>query len=108
MDEGLFKILLAIISIIGTIITYYLVPYLKTKISIQDLEKYREWATLAVKCAEMLFIEQGMGTEKKAYVIDFLNKLFNKEKVVITEEQLNVLIEAAVNELNMNKNKKES
>ena len=39
---------------------------------------------------------------------DKTNFLFNKNKVVITEEQLNVLIEAAVQELNKNKNKAEN
>ena len=31
MDEGLVKIILAVISLLGTIITVVLVPYLKSK-----------------------------------------------------------------------------
>lgn len=103
MDERLFNVILALISVLGAIITYFVVPYIKQNISSAQLEQYKEWATLAVKCAEMIFTEKGMGTSKKEYVVNFLNDLFNQKKVVITEAQLNVLIEAAVQELNKNK-----
>lgn len=103
MNEGLFKIILAFIPVLGTIITYFVVPYIKTSIGTEKLAQYQEWATLAVKCAEMLWIESGKGEEKKAYVVDFLNNLFNKKKIVITDEQIEILIEAAVLELNKDK-----
>lgn len=105
MDERLFNVLITIIPVLGAIITYFIVPYLKTTIGTEMLDQYKEWTTLAVKCAEMLFAEKGMGVEKKAYVVDFLNKLFNKNKQVITEQQIEILIEAAVNEMNAERGK---
>ena len=53
----------------------------------------------AVKAAEKLFPESGTGEQKKEYVINFIDKLFNKKKIVITKEQIEVLLEAAVEEL---------
>lgn len=103
MEEGLFKILLTIIPVLGTIITYFIVPYIKANIDFKRLEQYKEWTTLAVKSAEMLWKGTGYGDEKKEYVVDFLNDMFNSEKTVITEEQINILIESAVQELNKNK-----
>ena len=103
MDERLFQIILALIPVLGAIITYYVIPYIQTSIGTEKLEQYKEWAALAVKCAEMLWTESGMGTEKKAYAVDFLNNLFNKNKVVITEQQIEILIEAAVQEMNNSK-----
>ena len=104
MDEKLFKVIMSLIPVLGTIVTYFVIPYIKTLIDNENLKKYKEWANMAVKCAEMLWKESGMGTDKKAYAVQFLSDMFNKNKVVITEEQLNVLIEASVQELNKNKN----
>lgn len=99
MDKRLFEVILALIPVLGAIITYFIIPYIKTNISSAKLAQYREWATLAVKTAEMLWRETGQGDEKKAYVVQFLTDLFNSKKIVITEEQMNVLIESAVKEM---------
>lgn len=99
MDNRLFDILLTLIPVLGAVITYFIVPYLKTNISSTQLAQYKEWADLAVKTAEMLWRESGHGKDKKTYVVDFLTELFNSRKIVITEEQMNVLIEAAVKEM---------
>lgn len=103
MDERLFNIVLTVIPVLGAIITYLVIPYLKANINSEKLAQYEEWAALAVKCAEMIFTGKGTGDDKKAYAVDFLNGLFNKNKTVITEQQLNILIESAVHELNKNK-----
>lgn len=103
MDDRLFQLILAIIPVLGTIITVFIIPLLKEKIDADKLAKYKEWANLAVKCAEMLWTETGHGADKKQYVVDYLNNMFNSKKTVITEEQLNVLIESAVQSLNTEK-----
>lgn len=100
MDERLFEIILALIPILGTILTVYVIPLLKERLGLEQLAKYKEWVMLAVKCAEMLWPQSGTGGDKKAYVVDFLNRMFNQNKTVITQEQLELLIEAAVLELN--------
>jgi LL-H family phage holin len=97
MDENLFKILLGVISILLTVLTGIIVPYIKEKIGNEKLAKYEYWVDFAVRAAEMIFAEQGMGETKKEYVVAFLNEMFNKNRTVITEEQLNILVEAAVN-----------
>ena len=103
MDERLFNVVLTLIPVLGAIFTYFVVPYIRTVIGTEKLTQYKEWTMLAVKCAEMIFTEKGMGATKKEYVVNFLNNLLNKKKVVITEEQLNILIESAVLELKQNK-----
>lgn len=102
MNENLFQVILTLISVFGAIVTYFIIPYIKTNIDSVKLSQYKEWATLAVKTAEMLWKETGHGEDKKAYVVDFLTNMFNSKKVVITKEQMNVLIESAVQELNKN------
>ena len=99
MDERLFEVVLALIPVLGVIITYFVVPYIKANIDSVKLSQYKEWATLAVKTAEMLWKETGHGSDKKAYVTDFLNKTFNANGIVITKQQIEILIEAAVKEM---------
>jgi len=103
MNENLFKIIIALIPIIGIIITGFVIPLLMAKLGNEKLTTISTWATYAVKCAEMIFIGEKQGEEKKQYVFDFLMDMFNKKKIVITKEQLNVLIEAAVKELKANR-----
>ena len=101
MDERWFQIILALIPVLGAIITGFIIPLIKEKIGYEKLVKYEEWTTQAVQAAEMLFNEKGMGEKKKEYVVNFLNEMFNKKKVVITEEQLNILIESCVKQMKM-------
>lgn len=100
MNEILFKLILALIPIICAILTTYIIPFIKEKIGAEKLAKYEYWTSMSVNAAEMLFKEAGMGANKKEYVTKFLNEIFNKNKVVITEEQIEILIESAVQELN--------
>ena len=99
MDSRLFEIILALIPVLVAVITYIIVPYIRTNIDAAKLAQYKEWASLAVKTAEMLWRETGHGEDKKTYVVNFLTEMFNSRKIVITEEQMNVLIESAVKEM---------
>ena len=104
MNDILFQIVLGVISILGTILTGIIIPYIKEKIGNEKLAKYEYWASMAVECAEMIFKEQGMGETKKEYVVNFLNQMFNKNKVVITEEQIEILVESAVKQMKIQEN----
>lgn len=104
MDTRLFEIILALIPVIGTILTVYIIPLIKEKVGNEKLAKYEYWTSMAVECAEMIFKKQGMGADKKEYVVKFLNDMFNKNKVVITEEQIEILVESAVKQMKLNEN----
>ncbi|MBO5828715.1 MAG: phage holin [Paludibacteraceae bacterium] len=101
MNEIWFKLILSLIPVLSIIITGFIVPLIKEKIGYEKLVKYEEWATQAVQAAELLFNERGMGKTKKEYVVNFLNEIFNKKKIVITPEQIEVLIESAVKQMKL-------
>jgi len=86
-----------IIPILGAIITYILVPYFKTITTKQQRDNIYFWVRIAVQAAEMIYQEKGQGKLKKEYVVEFLIS----KGINITFEELDVLIEAAVKELNI-------
>lgn len=96
MDDKVFQIILAIIPVLCTILTVYIIPLIRGKIGTENLAKYEYWVNIGVRAAEMIWKETGHGADKKQYVVDFMNKMFNSKKIVITEEQINLLIESAV------------
>lgn len=100
MNDIMFKILLTVISTICVIITSVIVPYVRGKISSEKIEIYSYWASLVVDCAEMIYKEKGSGKTKKEYATTVLNSIINKNKTVLTEEQINALIESAVKAMN--------
>lgn len=82
----------AIVALVAAIITAFVIPWLKGKIDADKLEEIELWVTVAVEAAEQLYTGSGRGAEKKAYVVEFLNKKGFK----IDAETLDKLIEAAV------------
>jgi len=86
-----------IIPILGAIITYLIVPLIKQKTTKEQRENIYFWVKVAVQAAEMIYKEKGQGKLKKEYVVTFLQS----KGMNITMQELNVLIEAAVKELNI-------
>ena len=95
MNDNLFKVIMTLIPVIGVIITGFVIPYIKTKISSAQLDEISQWVTKTVQAAEVLFDTPKSGEEKREYVIDFINKMFNSKKEVITEDQIRILLESA-------------
>lgn len=95
--EVFVRIVLGVISILGAILTYMVVPYLKSKTSKEQRETIMFWVSVAVSAAEQIFNERGMGAEKKKFVVEFLVE----KGIKVSLEELDVLIESAVKELNL-------
>ena len=91
-------IALAIISIAGALITAYVIPWIKTKISVHDMEIITFWVRFAVRCADQLFTPEEW-EQKKKYVMSYVIDMAKKLKIDLTEQDLNILIEACVNQI---------
>lgn len=91
----------AVITLIAAIVTTFLIPWIKSKIDAAKLAQIVEWVGIAVRAAEQIYNESGMGEKKKQYVLDFLaDKGFT-----LDPKSINAMIEAAVKELNIEQNK---
>lgn len=96
------KIVLAILAITSALITSVIIPWLKLKIeeakqkmTDRQQDDLLKWSKIAVKAAEMIYTESGMGAIKKKYVQDYLAE----HGFVLDEQQVDIAIEAAVLEL---------
>lgn len=89
------KIIEAIITLLVALITAFVIPYIKSKLSANKLTEILEWVKIAVQAAEMIYNESGMGKEKKKFVEAFLTE----HNIKVDIEQLDALIESAVLEL---------
>ena len=100
MDQGAVKIILALIGLLGTIVTYVLVPYIKSKTTEKQRDNIYNLVLIAVRAAEQIYNMTGQGKLKKEYVIEYLNS----KGVKVTIEDLDVFIESAVLELTIIQN----
>lgn len=89
----------AIITLAALLITTFLIPWIKSKVDAEKLYEVRQWATIAVKAAEMIYNKSGMGEVKKKYVADFLTSKGYK----LDQDAVDKLIESIVYEINETK-----
>ncbi len=103
MDEIIFEVIKVIVMVAALVVARYLVPWLKEKIGADKLAQIEKWATYAVEMAQQVHWSEA-GQDKKAIVTEFLKEILTAKNISISDEQLNVLIEAAVKEMKMQEN----
>ena len=86
------RIILAVIALLSAVITGFLVPYLKQKMTNEQMANIEKWLKIFCSDAEIIFER---GPEKKAWVLEQMNKIGIK----ISAEQLDAYLEAVVKEL---------
>lgn len=94
MTIDLTQIILAIITLIGAVITRYLIPWLKEKTTEKQFEALKVLARVGVYAAEQLFSTE-QWKEKKQYVLDLLKQ----NGYTVDDAAVDALIESIVREL---------
>lgn len=95
MTVDLTQIIVAILTLAISMVSAFLIPYIKTKVTTEQFNTIKLWVQVAVQAAEMLYVGSGRGEEKKQYVLDFLKS----KGFTLNMEEIENLIEAAVLEL---------
>ena len=81
--------------LISAVITAVIVPLIRAKLNEQQLANVQAWVKVAVEAAEQIYKGAGRGQDKKAFVLDFLDK----KGLTVDLASIDNLIEAAVLEL---------
>lgn len=84
----------ALITLLATIVTTLLIPWLKKKLSAERLDELKKWVHIAVQSAEQIMSSK-TGLEKKEYVVSFLLS----KGIVFDVDEVNALIESEVYKL---------
>ena len=94
MNFDVTDIIEAVIVLISALITTFLLPYLKQKLSDEKRQKLIFWIETAVKAAEQLYGSKA-GQQKKDYVVAFLLS----KGIVADIDEVTALIESEVYKL---------
>ena len=88
-------ILEAVATLAVALITTFVVPYIKSKTTLEQQTQINAWVRIAVTAAEQVYEGPGQGDKKKAYVLTWLAG----HGIAVDEDKLDAMIEAAVYEL---------
>ena len=80
-----------IITIVSAVITLYIIPYIREKVSVEKQKKLKNWVEIAVKAAEQMYGSK-TGQQKKDYVLAFLLS----KGVVFDADEVTAMIESEV------------
>ena len=88
------ELLQAVIALLATLITTFLIPFIKKKLTAEKTEELKKWVGIAVKAAEQLYGSK-TGQKKREYVVSFLVS----KGIVFDVDEVNAMIEAEVYKL---------
>lgn len=104
MNEMIFEILKLIVMIAVFIVTCYLIPWVRGKIGQDKLDEITRWVNAAVLMAQQVYFAK-TGAERKAIVVDLLKNILIAKNISVSDEQLDILIEAAVKAMRIEEKK---
>ena len=91
-------VLEVVLSVAVVLITTKVVPWVRARVSQDQIELIKEFVKIAVKAAEQLY-EKNQGPEKLEYAKQFVLEALHEKGIDIDEVLLRTYIEAAVLEL---------
>ncbi len=100
--EMITKVTECALTVIVLIVSAYVIPWLKTKISEEKLEELEKFCEQAVRAAEQLYTPEEYKL-KKAYVLSLINEQIEKLGLGLNEAEIDAIIEGIVNYVKHNK-----
>ena len=88
-------VLEALVTLAVAVITVFVIPWIHSKLKAEQFALIKEWATVLVSAAEVIFKGSKMGEEKKQYVIKKLKEKCEQHGLTFSEEELNIILESA-------------
>ena len=92
----------AVLTIIATLITIYVIPAIRSHMTAKDMDTLMYYLTIAVRCADQIFTKEQY-EEKKQYVFGYITEIVDKTlNIKLNEQDIDTLIEGMVNEIHEN------
>ena len=99
MRDIIMELLKLTIMIVAMLITRYVIPWLKAKTQNDTMSVLIDWTMQAVLAAEQVHQTQS-GAERKVIVTKFIKELLAQKHLALSDEEIDVMIEAAVKQMN--------
>ena len=103
MTIDITQIVVAVLGLLGLIITTVLVPWIKSKITNEQWQMIVNYAYAGVQAAEIIFNAQGQGEAKFAWVADYIEQRCAEHGIKIDMDTVRVAIENAWKALGLDK-----
>ena len=100
MRDIILEILKLTIMIATMLVTRYLIPWIRAKTENSVMQALIDWTMQAVMAAEQTH-DAGTGAEKKAIVTEFIKRLLIQKNISLSDEEIEMLIEAAVRQMQL-------
>lgn len=107
MQLDLTQIVVALIGLMGLVITSVIVPLIKSKLTDAQWQMIEAYAIAGVQAAEIIFNAQGQGEAKLRWVSEYITNQCLAHGIKIDAETVRVAIENAWNQLGFNRNERE-
>ena len=88
----MYAIAILVLAMVAASITYFVIPFLRSKTTAAEREAVLKLVEIAVAAAEQVFTGSGRGTEKKAFVMEWLEQ----RNITLDYKVLDAMIESAV------------
>lgn len=98
MSEITLEAVKLIVMFLALIITRYLIPWLKASVDTNKMSQIVTIVESGVQMAQQVYKNES-GQKKKEIVLEYVNKMLKSKGLKISEEELDVLIEAFVKQL---------
>lgn len=98
-NEMFMKIVELLFMVVAALITAYVIPFLKSKISKDQMETLLYYVNIAVKAASQIYTKE-QWAEKKDYCMKYIKGVVDdKFSITLTDEEISTLIEGVLNGL---------
>lgn len=103
MNIDITQIVVAVIGLLGVILTSVVVPLIKSKLTNSQWETILNYALAGVQAAEIIFNAQGQGEEKLRWVSEYITNQCLAHGIKIDMDAVRVAIENAWKDLGLDK-----
>ena len=103
MNIDITQIVVAVIGLLGIIITSVVVPLIKSKLTNSQWETIKNYALAGVQAAEIIFNAQSKGEEKLEWVSKYIEAQCKAHGIKIDMDTVRVAIENAWKDLGLDK-----
>ena len=97
------EIVVAVLGLLGLIITTVLVPWIKSKMTNEQWQMIVNYAYAGVQAAEIIFNAQGQGEAKFEWAADYIEQQCAEHGIKIDADTIKVVIENAWKEFGLDK-----